>query len=812
MFKKTFLLSVLSILLVCTNLFAEDYIVNGAGTVVVNGKYSLIPGESNEGRPVFKFENTSSGKTFLLGYMYTYNWDYSWVIIEGSTVSDLQSDPYYAYYDEIYYYNENDDMSPPLVGWLVDDYTYIADPPAPTLTSATPTLNYDTNLFSESILNNGMIGNYITITLQNGDGITFSGTNGTAYTSGEISISGTLPSGLSAQFLKISNTEVRFSLAGTATNHDNANNVSGIEIIFNDAVFTGGDAGTVDNKTKSDFTVDFIGEIYVASSGGDFTNLFDAVQAASDGDIIILAGEVFEYPSTIVIDKNLTIRGQGALNTFVQGNRSATVLKISAGVTVTIESLDIRRGVASIYGGGINNDGILYIIDCQIAACYSGQYGGGIYSSNTGRLYMLRSTVSGNEVNSAEFGAKGWGAGVCAYHVELTNCTFYGNHVIGTGWDRDTPYNNALGGGLYLGNISGVQSTITNCSFIENSAYNMGGGIYSGTNNLQIKNTIIINNSPYNASMPFDGRYLYPNNRYYSPDIAGNINTLTTSLIRIVNFTFGYPSITNQVGVNLFGVEGYCWETGLHESINGTYTVALMSQSPAIDAGTAIGAPITDQRGFSRNGNVDMGAYEFEGIDESLPVELSSFTAIQKQSVVELSWITESEVSNIGFNIYKSTDEYGGFVKINNEIIAGAGNSTVQNSYSYTDTEVIPGMKYFYQIEDVSNNGITEKHDIISIILEQETIVKITEYKLSNAYPNPFNPTTTIEYSIPEESFVKLTIFNLQGNVIEQLVNENKTVGNYKIQWNSKTHPSGVYLYKLDAGKFSDFKKCILVK
>ncbi|MBN2281537.1 MAG: T9SS type A sorting domain-containing protein [Candidatus Marinimicrobia bacterium] len=227
--------------------------------------------------------------------------------------------------------------------------------------------------------------------------------------------------------------------------------------------------------------------------------------------------------------------------------------------------------------------------------------------------------------------------------------------------------------------------------------------------------------------------------------------------------------------------------------------------SVAISDGKAvIGAPF-------KNSNVG-SAYITSNLDNSLPVELSGFTAIQKQSAVVLSWTTESELNNLGFNIYKSTKETGDFVKINEALIQGAGNSTVQNKYTYIDAEVISGMKYFYQIEDVAQDGKTEKHDIISIMVGEEKLDKVSEFQLSNAYPNPFNPATTIEFDIPKESLVELTIYDLQGNILETLVNENKTVGHYKVNWNAENYPSGIYLYHLKAAHYSSIKKCILVK
>lgn len=83
---------------------------------------------------------------------------------------------------------------------------------------------------------------------------------------------------------------------------------------------------------------------------------------------------------------------------------------------------------------------------------------------------------------------------------------------------------------------------------------------------------------------------------------------------------------------------------------------------------------------------------------------------------------------------------------------------------------------------------------------------------LSQNYPNPFNPTTTIAYSIPITSSVVLSIYNILGEKIVDLVNEEKTAGNYQTQWNASNFPSGIYIYKLQSGNYTQVKRLLLLK
>ena len=91
------------------------------------------------------------------------------------------------------------------------------------------------------------------------------------------------------------------------------------------------------------------------------------------------------------------------------------------------------------------------------------------------------------------------------------------------------------------------------------------------------------------------------------------------------------------------------------------------------------------------------------------------------------------------------------------------------------------------------------------------------KFYLSQNYPNPFNPTTTIKYSIPSvetshASSVRLIVYDLLGREVASLVNEEKPAGNYEVKWNAANLPSGIYMYKINAGNYTAVKKMILLK
>jgi len=90
-------------------------------------------------------------------------------------------------------------------------------------------------------------------------------------------------------------------------------------------------------------------------------------------------------------------------------------------------------------------------------------------------------------------------------------------------------------------------------------------------------------------------------------------------------------------------------------------------------------------------------------------------------------------------------------------------------------------------------------------------------YKSYQNYPNPFNPVTTLRYDLPEDSFVAITVYDMLGNIIKNLVNQNENSGYQSVQWNATNNEgqpvsAGIYLYTIEAGKFRQTKKMVLLK
>ena len=100
-----------------------------------------------------------------------------------------------------------------------------------------------------------------------------------------------------------------------------------------------------------------------------------------------------------------------------------------------------------------------------------------------------------------------------------------------------------------------------------------------------------------------------------------------------------------------------------------------------------------------------------------------------------------------------------------------------------------------------------------SLLFAQESDVSTPkDFYLEQNYPNPFNPSTTIRYSIPSATFVQLKVYNVLGNEIATIINEEQPAGKYKIEYDASILPSGIYLYTLKTNNFSETRKMTLVK
>ncbi len=202
--------------------------------------------------------------------------------------------------------------------------------------------------------------------------------------------------------------------------------------------------------------------------------------------------------------------------------------------------------------------------------------------------------------------------------------------------------------------------------------------------------------------------------------------------------------------------------------------------------------------------------------DQSLPVELVSFTAISSDGRITLRWATESELNNAAFLIERGTDErhFTLFGEVH-----GQGSKNSRTDYTFTDTSVVNSSTYFYRLADRSRSGKITYHSVISAtagVPMQEDEVPGAFALLQN-YPNPFNPQTKINYALPKRVHVSLYIYNIMGQRVIELVNGNQSAGVHTIKWNGrdsngKQAASGIYVYELKVNGSRLTRKMIMTQ
>ena len=186
-----------------------------------------------------------------------------------------------------------------------------------------------------------------------------------------------------------------------------------------------------------------------------------------------------------------------------------------------------------------------------------------------------------------------------------------------------------------------------------------------------------------------------------------------------------------------------------------------------------------------------------------IPVELASFSAIVSGSDVLLSWITATETNNSHFEVQRSVDGTG-FERIGT--VTGYGTTTEIHHYAFDDNNITSG-KYYYRLKQVDFSGSIEFSDVI-----EANVLSPKKSELSQNYPNPFNPSTTINFTLPEKENVNLKIYDVMGNEVVLLLNEEKESGHHSIDFDATGLASGTYFYKLQAGTKTEVRKMILLK
>ena len=188
----------------------------------------------------------------------------------------------------------------------------------------------------------------------------------------------------------------------------------------------------------------------------------------------------------------------------------------------------------------------------------------------------------------------------------------------------------------------------------------------------------------------------------------------------------------------------------------------------------------------------------------ALPVELTSFDVRLDGQTAILDWRTESETNNIGFDIQHAegtdTFEVLGFVQ-------GAYTTSEAHDYSYTVSGLLPGSHRF-RLRQIDLDGTTTVSEQI------EVAVSVPDrFFLSDAYPNPFNPTTTFEFAVRQDQDVRVRVYDEMGRQVSDLFNGTLSANEtQRVTFDAAGLASGTYIVQLQGADFSESRQVVLLK
>jgi hypothetical protein len=346
--------------------------------------------------------------------------------------------------------------------------------------------------------------------------------------------------------------------------------------------------------------------------------------------------------------------------------------------------------------------------------------------------------------------------------------------------------------------------------------------------NVPLNNTSIIAFSDVDATLQFSGNHDASEidiiKSFTEPNIIGSLPVSTESIADVfwtVNSSAGNVGNYN-ITFDLSGISG----------IQSFSTLRMLKRdddnSIWQDVVSDIGATLVYNEPFITIQGLS-GFSDFVpagGADNPLPVVLSSFTATQFKNHALLTWQTASEVNNSHWNVYRAQGNvFQTAEQVNALPISGAGTSSAETNYEFLDpSELENEQAYFYWLESVNLAGDSEVFEPTEFYSNhfpdnEEPPEAPLKYGLHAAYPNPFNPSTTLQFMLPETDFADVFIFDVKGRMVKHLVHHQLYEKDelYSVVWNgfdkeNKPVASGFYLVKLKYGKGFDTRKILLLK
>ena len=753
-------LLVLFMALSFSGLWAGNFVVSGALDPNENGIYSQS-GTVN-GLPYY----TTSNGSYILAWSGS-----EWDLGQGSGGFVFFPDCYSTVVS----------TTPPSTGWSCAGLVVMPQ---------TDNLTYSSNQLVESISNNGTLPDTIKIALtaiSKGQGLV--GANGTDYaTNGTINFF-RVPAGLTAHAIK-KDTSVSVYFSGTAFNSNHSNDIY-IIVRFTNNAFALDTASNVINNIDS-IQVLFRQQYQVAPIGGDFTSITAAVAAASDYDVINVASGTYTE-SNINVNTMVSIIGSCAQSTIVQAASSyntatANVFTINAN-NVLLRGLTIQYGKNTyitpgtnnyVYGGGVDVVGGNATIDqCTITqniaenlGSYGAAYGGGIYAGSN--ITISNCLITNNVTHTTA-------ANAVASGIALTASSLVINSTIAYNVDSTT---SSGYGAIANGPVSGPSISVINSTIYGNRVTSLAGGEANGLSwngGIDLENTILYNNGSADANFyPIYGLTM-------KSLIAGNIIYSGNDAIDSAKIWHVNPLLDS------LGNYGGC-----------TKTMALLPGSPAINSGVVDAqTPVTDQRGYYKDGLRDIGAFEFnghncfpslitnpvtlcQGLSYSINGKSYHVAGTYKDTLTSIGGCDSIVVTILSVNtlpvVSITGNVIGGKVLLGNIdtlTVTATGNQPFNyswNTSSKADTALVTG-NGTYTVTVTDNNNCSATATLL-VTFGPNGIANIGGQNSTAVYPNPASSSLNLTFNMTSlDQSAVIQIIDITGRIISSQV---QTIGNGK--------------------------------
>jgi hypothetical protein len=351
---------------------------------------------------------------------------------------------------------------------------------------------------------------------------------------------------------------------------------------------------------------------------------------------------------------------------------------------------------------------------------------------------------------------------------------------------------------------NGFTKTMQNDVTVTNLTFANAGTLALNSYNLYLAGQNI---SFYSTNAVFSALTATFSNDFVVGQGVGRIWYTDGSFTNSVDVTFTFPYATTPASM-------YLWYRG----DSGIWTQgALVTPSYNLGVATVTVSGVTT---LSGGGAKTTRRWTFAETDETLPVELSSFTAVLSiTNNVLLQWITQSETNVSGYQLYRNNTNDLETATMLNAFIPATNTSQMQ-VYVYWDNEIFENGTYYYWLQNLDMDGSSSFHGPIYITVELNgqgvPAIPVTQ-GINGAYPNPFNPRTSIEIGLTRDGQTRVEVFNQRGQLVRTLFDGYKEAGTYTLSWDgtdaaNRQLPSGMYYIRMAAGNKVYSRKVVLMK